>query len=164
MKKVLNAGIGGRSFIMDEDAYQRLDRYLDRFREKTRMGAQAKDVMEDLEQRIAELFSESLKSDQEVVNLTLVNKVIGQLGMPDGTQDDDDFSPAGEAPPQNQTRKLYRDPDSRIIGGVCSGLSYYLNTDLVLVRVLLAVAFFVGGVGFWLYIILWLVVPVADTA
>lgn len=164
MKRVLNAGIGGRSFIIDEDAYQRLDRYLDRFRERTRMGVQAKDVMEDLEQRIAELFSESLKSDQEVVNLSLVNRVIGQLGMPDGTQDEDDFTSAGETAAPSQGRKLYRDPDSRVLGGVCGGLSHYLNTDLVLLRVLLFVAFFIGGVGFWLYIILWLVVPVADTA
>lgn len=96
MKKVVNVGIGGTSFVIDEDAYQRLDKYLERFREKTRMGVQTKDVMEDLEQRIAELFSESLRSEQEVVNLALVNKVISQLGMPDGGPVEDDFGTFGQ--------------------------------------------------------------------
>ena len=164
MKKVINAGIGGRSFVIDEDAYFRLDRYLDRFRERTGMGAQAKDVMEDIEQRISELFTESLRSDQEVVNLALVNKVIAQLGMPDGNPEDDDFAATVDQAENPPSKKLYRDPDSRIIGGVCGGLSYYLNIDPVLVRVLFFVSIFLGGMGFWLYIILWLVVPNADNA
>jgi len=125
MKKVINAGIGGRSFVIDEDAYFRLDRYLDRFRERTGMGVQAKDVMEDIEQRISELFAESLRSDQEVVNLALVNKVIAQLGMPDGNPEDDDFAATVDPAENSPAKKLYRDPDSRIIGGVCGGLSYY---------------------------------------
>ncbi|MPM94864.1 hypothetical protein SDC9_142013 [bioreactor metagenome] len=89
MKKVLNVGIGGTSFIIDEDAYQKLDQYLEKFRQKTQMGIQAKDVMEDLEARIAELFNEFLKSNQEVVNIALVNRVIAQLGMPDGEVNDE---------------------------------------------------------------------------
>jgi phage shock protein PspC (stress-responsive transcriptional regulator) len=165
MKKVVNVGIGGTSFVIDEDAYQRLDKYLERFREKTRMGVQTKDVMEDLEQRIAELFSESLRSEQEVVNLALVNKVISQLGMPDGGPVEDDFGTFGQEPVNPVvTKRLYRDPDSRVFGGVCGGLAYYLNVDVVLMRVLFFIAIMMGGVGFWGYIIFWIVTPVANTA
>ncbi|HRR48884.1 MAG TPA: PspC domain-containing protein [Bacteroidales bacterium] len=165
MKKVINVGIGGRSFVIDEDAYQQLEKYLDKFRDKIGMGIQTKDVMEDLEQRIAELFSESLKSEQEVVNLSLVNKVISQLGMPDGSPVEEDFTSCVSGTPNSVvTKRLYRDPDSRVIGGVCSGLAYYLNVDVVLVRVLFCIAFMLGGVGFWGYIIFWIVTPLANTA
>ena len=163
MKKVINIGIGGRSFVIDEDAYQQLEKYLEKFRDKIGMGVQTKDVMEDLEQRISELFAESLKSEQEVVNLSLVSKIISQLGMPDGSPADDDFN-SFETVNKVVTKRLYRDPDSRVIGGVCSGLAYYLNVDVVLVRVLFCIAFMLGGVGFWGYIIFWIVTPLANTA
>jgi len=166
MKKVVNVGIGGRSFVIDEDAYQKLDKYLDRFREKTKMGVQAKDVMEDLEQRISELFSESLRSEQEVVNLALVNKVISQLGMPDGGPADEEFNSSTWSEPVNPvaSKRLYRDPDSKVFGGVCGGLAYYLNVDVVLIRVLFFIAIMMGGAGFWGYIIFWIVAPMANTA
>jgi len=164
MKKVVNVGIGGRSFVIDEDAYQKLDRYLDRFRERTKMGVQTKDVMEDLEQRIAELFNESLRSEQEVVNLSLVNKVISQLGMPDGAPAEEEFTYNSEPVNPVISKRFYRDPDSKIFGGVCGGLAFYMNVDVVLIRVLLFIAIFMGGIGFWAYIIFWIVAPLAVTA
>ncbi|MDR1757122.1 MAG: PspC domain-containing protein [Culturomica sp.] len=163
MKKVLNVGIGGRSFIVDEDAYQRLDLYLANFRRKVQMGVQTKEVMDDLETRIAELFQEQLGVRQEVVNLELVQKVISQLGMPDGSPEEDApyANPAGE----NNTgvRKLYRDPDHRVLGGVCSGLAAYCRIDTLLVRVLFVVFCIIGGLAFWVYIIFWIVAPLAVT-
>ena len=91
MKKVINVGIGGRTFIIDEDAYQRLDAYLTRFQEKVKMGLQTKEVIEEVEIRIAELFTEYMGTRQEVVNIAIVNRVISQLGMPDGTDADKEF-------------------------------------------------------------------------
>lgn len=166
MKKVLNVGIGGTSFIIDEDAYQKLDQYLEKFRQKTQMGIQAKDVMEDLEARIAELFNEFLKSNQEVVNIALVNRVIAQLGMPDGEVNDEEFASSTSStqyqiPP---VKKLYRDPDNKSIAGVCSGVALYLNIDVVLVKIIFLIAFFMGGVGFWAYVIFWIAAPLAVTA
>ena len=86
MKQVLNVGIGGRSFVIDEDAFDRLSSYLNAFRSKTGMGYQTKEVMDDLEMRIAEIFTESMSSRQEVVDISLVERVIAQLGMPDGSE------------------------------------------------------------------------------
>lgn len=165
MKKVVNVGIGGRSFVIDEDAYQKLDKYLERFRERTRMGVQTGDVMEDLEQRIAELFSESIRTGQEVVNLTLVNKIIAQLGMPDGEAAEDDFTSKKETTYSGYAvKRLYRDPETKTIGGVCGGLALYLNIDILLLRVLFVISLFIGGFGFWAYVIFWIVAPLATTA
>lgn len=65
MKKIINVGIGGRSFVIDEDAYQELSNYLENFRRKTGMGYSTKEVMDEIEMRIAEIFSESLSYGQE---------------------------------------------------------------------------------------------------
>lgn len=81
MKKVLNVGIGKSSFIIEEDAYQRLDLYLERFRNEMD-SKDAGEVMEDVEQRIAELFYEYTKGKTEVVSLDVVERVICQLGYP----------------------------------------------------------------------------------
>ena len=168
MKKVVTVGIGGRSFVIDEDAYQKLERYLAKFRQKTGEGSEAADIMEDLEQRIAELFSEELSGKGEVVSISMVNRVIDQLGMPDGSPAED-FSEGNSnatvnTPPFAATKRLYRDPDNRVIGGVCSGLGHYLNIDMVIIRVIFAISLFMGGLGFWAYIIFWIVAPQAMTA
>ena len=81
MKKVINVGIGGRSFVIDEDAYQRLDAYIERFKEKVQMGLQTQEVIEEVEMRIAELFTEYLGPRQEVVNISIVNKVVSLTGQ-----------------------------------------------------------------------------------
>ncbi|MDD2293368.1 MAG: PspC domain-containing protein [Bacteroidales bacterium] len=166
MKKVINVGIGGRSFTIDEDAYRKLDAYLNNFRTKAHMGCQTKEVMDDLEMRIAELFEQELGSKSEVVNLALVNKVISQLGMPDGSAGDGGYS-TNDNKEQYQatgTKRFYRDPDNNIIGGVCSGLAAYFNIDIVLVRILFVIALLLGSAGFWAYIIFWIVAPKAVTA
>ena len=83
MKKTLNIGIGGKSFIIDEDAHDRLKQYLDNFRSRLADG-QGEEVMNDIEARIAELLNANLGSSQQTVSLNLVNQITAQLGMPDG--------------------------------------------------------------------------------
>ena len=160
MKKVVNAGIGGRSFTVDEDAYARLDSYLILF--KSHLSSESsEEVMSDLESRIAELFAAEVGAGQRVVNLDLVERVVSQLGMPDG-------SPVPGAEPVDSTekkpRKLYRDTSDRRIAGVCAGLAAYFDVDVVLIRILMLVALVAGSIGFWLYVILWIAVPKATTA
>lgn len=174
MKQVLNVGIGGRSFVIDEDAFERLNSYLNAFRSKTAMGYQTKEVMDDLEMRIAEIFTESLSSRQEVVDITLVERVISQLGMPDGSDIPGDCGSScsgdqsGDYWHQGRdgraVRKLYRDKDHNVIGGVASGLACYFDIDVLVVRILFVVLFIFGSFGGWLYIILWIAVPAAVTS
>ena len=156
MKKVITAGVGGRSFTINEDAYGRLESYLNLFRAHVReVGTQ--EVMDELESRIAELFYQEVGDSDRVVDMELVEKVISQLGMPDGT----DSSAAEE--PAKAVRKLYRDTDDVRVAGVCSGLALYFGIDTALVRILMLVALLAGSVGFWLYVILWIAVPKALT-
>ena len=165
MKKVVNAGIGGRSFAMDEDAYAKLKKYLNAFRTKSKLGLQSKEVMDDLEERIAELFSEVVTPYRNVVDIALVERVIAQLGMPDGEPYSDEGSdPISEIfSGQKPSRKFYRNSDSKSIAGVCSGIASYFNIDTLLVRIVFVVALFMGSAGFWIYVILWIAAPLAET-
>ncbi len=165
MKKVVNVGIGGRSFAMDEDAYSRLKKYLNAFRSQSKLGLQGREVMEDLEERIAELFCEKINKYKDVVDMQLVDSVIFQLGMPDGEPYSENGSdPISDILSGNKpSRKFYRNPFNKSIGGVCSGLAQYLNIDTLLVRILFVVAFFMGSAGFWIYVILWIAAPLAET-
>lgn len=165
MKKVVNVGIGGRSFAMDEDAYSRLRNYLNAFRSKSKLGLQSKEVMDDLEERIAELFSERINKYKDVVDILLVDSVIAQLGMPDGEPyNENGTDPVSEILSGNRpTRKFYRNPLDKSIAGVCSGLAQYLSVDTLLMRIIFVVALFMGSAGFWIYIILWIAAPLAET-
>lgn len=163
MKKVVNVGIGGVSFTIDEDAYNKLDKYLERFRLRTKMGTQTIDVMEDLEQRIAELFSLELKTKHSVVDMAIVDKVIAQLGMPDGEAMDDFDLPSGGYEYMAYSKKLYRDPDNKTIAGVCSGLGHYFNIDITLLKIIFFISLFIAGTGFWIYIVIWIIAPEAIT-
>lgn len=168
MKQVVNVGIGGRSFVMDNDAYLKLNNYLNTFKAKMKMGVQAKEVMDDLEERIAELFAERLGSFKDVVDITMVNMVIAQMGMPDGSlfveaEEEQAGGVCTQSALKNGPRKFYRDSANKSIGGVCGGLAVYFNLDIVLVRVLFVLCFFMGSASFWVYIILWIVAPLAVT-
>lgn len=161
MKKVISAGIGGRSFNINEDAYERLESYLNLFRSHVKeVGTQ--EVMDDLESRIADLFFESVGDSTRVVNLDLVEQVIRQLGMPDGSSTTTDAP--GTYANAKPARKLYRDTDDVRIAGVCSGLALYFGIDTALMRIIMLVALIAGSAGFWVYVILWIAVPKACTA
>ena len=165
MKKVMNVGIGGFSFMIDEDAYYRLNNYLSRFKSSLGSGRESAEVMSDVEQRIAELFHEQLRYKDEVVNLSLVEKVIARLGFPDGTEHTDEFAfDRGYDTYSRPRKRLYRDPDNTTVAGVCSGLAAYFDTEIVLWRILFVIAIFLPIPGIITYIILWIAVPIARTA
>ena len=179
MKKVVNACIGGRSFPIDEDAYSRLSTYLDHFRANLfskggMLSPQVDEVMEDIEERICELFLSEVGQGSRVVNLSMVEKVVSQLGMPDGTPEPDSGNPSepsdstkasasGESKDNKPKKKLYRNVDEKTIAGICSGLSIYLDVDTAIVKIVMLVALLAGSAGFWIYMILWFAVPKAVT-
>lgn len=167
MKKTVNVAIGGRSFTIDEDAYNALGTYLDDFRKgldnsKDGNASTAPEVMEELEMRIADLFRERLKG-REVVDIDIVNGVISQLGMPDWKEDNGTRSDNDQYR-QATVRKFYRDMDDKVIGGVCSGLALYLNVDVAIMRIFFVIALLFGTAGFWIYLIFCIIAPAAKTA
>lgn len=161
MKTVINLSIGGVGFTIDEDAYKKLECYLDEFKSKTGSDSQSKEIMDEVEERIAELFTEATSGKQNVVTIFMVDKVISRIGMPDESAPDGEFKKGNSS---KGPRKFYLDPDDRKIGGVCSGLAAYFNIDVVILRVIFVVALFCGSVGFWAYVIFWIIAPKATTA
>ncbi|MDR2359335.1 MAG: PspC domain-containing protein [Prevotellaceae bacterium] len=161
MKKVITANIGGKSFMIDEDAFAKLQNYLDSFKATIAHPKDAEEIMDEIEFRVAEILQEHLRNEMQSVNCAMVNIVIAQLGKPEGAHEyDHPYTNYNPPPPR---KRLYRDPDHRVIGGVCSGVAAFFDLDITLVRVIFFVLFIFGGAGFWLYIILWIVAPAAHT-
>jgi phage shock protein PspC (stress-responsive transcriptional regulator) len=100
-----------------------------------------------------------LSSYKQVITMKDVEEVMSILGSP---EDISGGEPSGEVPPRSQ-RRMYRDPDRRIFGGVCAGISAYLDWDPLIMRIIFTVLIFAGGFGLGLYLILWIVLPEART-
>ncbi|WP_421917773.1 PspC domain-containing protein [Marinifilum sp.] len=168
MKKTLTINISGSIFHIDEDAFEKLQDYLRTINSHFGSGEEGKEIISDIESRIAEIFQEKLSSKDQVVNVEMVEEVITIMGKPEEIFETDVES-AEDTQTQSQTttngkkkRRLYRDPDHRVFGGVSSGLAAYFGIDVVVFR-LLFVLFTILGHGFpiLLYIIFWIVVPKA---
>ena len=166
MKKVLQINLGGIAFTIDDDAYRRLDGYmLDLGRYFSRSGYQD-DIMTDIEARIAELFSELLKS-RGIVEITDVEAAIKIMGTPADFGDPGSTAGSSDAGPWDikTGKKLFRNPDDKVISGVCSGLAAYFGIQEVLwVRLAFVVIFLTMGFGIVVYLVLWALVPEAKTA
>lgn len=159
MKKTVNVAIGGCSFIIDEDAYNVMSEYLENFKGALESSSASNDVMDELETRIADLLKQKM-AGREVVNLKMVEEIIGQVGYPEGYKEVNNTNNENMSAP----KRLFRDPDDKKIGGVCSGLALFLGIDVVFIRIIFLIALlFVGG-GFWAYVIFWIVAPEARTA
>ena len=162
MNKTTSVNIGWYNFVMDEVAYERLSDYLERYR-CSMSSEERDDVMYDIECRIAEIFGGV--HCQRVITLTQVEEVIATIGEPEQTTRENAEATEGDAPSAGVRieKKLYRDTSDCTIGGVCSGLAAYFNISVILVRILFIFALF-WGVGFLIYIVMWLLVPQARGA
>lgn len=179
MKKTLTVNLGGTVFNIDEDAYRLLDNYLMNLKSHFRKEAGADEIVDDIERRISELLAEKLAGNRQVITLADVEEVIARMGRPEEMDDaDGEAGPAsgnrGGYGPGSWTRgeetakvrrRLFRNPDDKMLGGVCSGLAAYLGWDTTLVRLLLFVILIFGyGTLIPIYIICWLIIPEARTA
>ena len=163
MNKTVNINLAGIFFHIDEDAYAKLQRYLEAIK-RSLTSTQGKDeIINDIEARIAELFSEKLVTDRQVIGLKEVEEVIGVMGQPeDYVLDEALFE--DDAPQTKTGKRLYRDPDQSIISGVSSGLGHYLGIGALWVRLLwILLTFFSGGGFILIYIALWIFIPEAKT-
>ena len=173
MKKTINVAIGGCSFTIDEDAYNTLNDYLERFKAALDRTSSSAGVLDELEVRIADLLKGRL-GGRLVVDLVMTQSVIGELGYPEGYNPAEAQTGKEEAPKEEYpcsgpdgekpARKLFRDPDGKKLAGVCSGIALFLNVDVVLIRVIFLVALICGSAGFWIYLVIWIAAPEARTA
>jgi len=163
MKKTLSINIRGIVFNIDEDAYQELNNYLGEIYKHYKNQPGHEEIVSDIENRIVELFQERINEKKQVIAIADVVEITIILGRPSDFERElqDDFSSSGTY--QSGSKRLFRDSENRMIGGVCSGIGAYFNMDPMWIRLafLLAVVFL--GTGVLLYIILWIVMPPART-
>lgn len=162
MKKTFTINISGTVFHIEEDAYEKLQNYLLKLKNYFGNDDEGKEIIADIETRIAELFLEKAKGEPSVVVIGWVDEVIRIMGTPEDfiEQEGEEEPLAGTA---KRKRRLYRDPDHRVIGGVCGGLGAYFNMDPVVLRIIFVVLLLINGIGLLAYLILWIAVPKAVT-
>lgn len=163
MNKTININLAGIVFHIDEQAFEKLQSYLDAVKKSLKGTEGREEIIADIEARIAELFTERIK-EKEVIILEDVDYIIATLGQPDDYQVDDSIfeEESTKSKKSSKSKRLYRDTDDKIIGGVCSGIGHYLAIDPLWVRLIFILLFF-GGFPIIAYLILWIIVPEAGT-
>ena len=148
-------------FHIDSDAYALLKNYLNKLEKSFAQSEGKHEILEDIEVRIAELFSQYTVRDSYVISEQNVKDVIEILGTPEDISEEETTE---ESSKSNAQKKLCRDTDERIIGGVASGLGHYFGIDRVWIRLILIILVLssIGGVVF-VYILLWALIPEAKT-
>ncbi len=163
MNKTININLAGSFFHVDENAYAHLQKYLDAVRATLSPEDSIEEIMNDIEARIAELFSESMTSNDQVITLSRVKEIIDIMGQPQ------DFDPEGAAESNaaeqyKSIKQLFRDEENKYLGGVASGLGHYLGIDCLWIRLIwLLLFFFSSGTFFMIYILFWILVPAAKS-
>ena len=163
MNKTISINLGGMFFHIDEDAYQKLSRYFDAVKRSLSPDGR-EEIMKDIESRIAELFQERIQNEKQVVSLVEIDAVIGIMGQPEDYKIDEEAAQSIDYSIPSKAKKLYRDKENSIIGGVASGFGHYLNIDPVWIRLLFVIIVVAGfGSPILIYLILLVIIPVAKT-
>lgn len=171
MKKVININFQGRVIPIEENAYDILKRYIESLGKLFANEEGKEEIINDIEGRIAELFGEVLKKGSTCITAEDVNTIINSMGRPEDFDEDISQPNADKQQHQNyehqnsysntsDTKKMYRDENNKVLGGVCSGIANYFGIDPVVTRVIFVIFF---GVMFVPYIILWVAIPSSST-
>ncbi len=169
MKRTEKINISGILFHIDEDAYERLTRYLKNLKKRFSHGSEDEEILHDIELRIAELLQLKLSESKQVIALSDIEEMIGIMGNPEDFSEADEeessYDPQSHAQePTKGTRRFYRDLDRSVIGGVCAGLGAHFGLDPVVLRVIFIIlAFPLLGFTIIAYIVLWIAMPAALT-
>ncbi len=167
MKKVININFQGIVVPIEETSYELLQQYIESLRKYFSEEEGRDEIINDIESRISELFQEKLKSGSTCITDDDVNVIFKNIGRPADFEEAEGGEKSSKDEKETQGEKfqftrfgekgkrLYRDENNKILGGVCSGIAAYLGIDPVIVRVL----FIVSGIGFLAYILLWIFVP-----
>lgn len=162
MNKIMNINIGGIIFNVDKETYTRLNAYLKEINNHFKGTKGGDEIINDIESRIVELFQQRLNSKKEVITLQDVEEVITIMGKPsdfESESENDYFDPDVK---QTSKKRMFRDIDNRMLGGVCSGLGAYFQIDTVWFRIGFVIAT-LSGLSILAYLILWVIIPPATT-
>ena len=188
MKKTLTVNLNNTVYHIDEDAYSQLQDYLESLNDYFRNEEGASEILSDIEARIAELFKERMRFGMQIITVREVDEIISVMGHPEdfasdtlnietddkevgekevenqNTEKGEDGTTPQEKIPERNRRRLFRDKDDAFLGGVASGLGYYLSVSTALVRILFVLFTFLTGYALLIYLVLWICIPEAKTA
>jgi phage shock protein PspC (stress-responsive transcriptional regulator) len=164
MKKTINISLAGISFIAEDDAYHRLDEYLNSLRKHFATFPDAEEIVRDIEARFAEQFSGKAGGVQ-AITLAEVENLIASMGSPEqfGDEQQEKKEESSGKDAFILGKKLYRNPDDAIIAGVASGIAAYFGVDAIWIRLLFVLVTFATGFGILIYIVMWVLMPEAKT-
>jgi len=165
MNQTVNINLGGMFFHIDEDAYLKLTRYFDAIKRSLNNSSGQDEIIKDIEMRVSELLTEKQKSEKHVVGLKDVDEVIAVMGQPEDYRiEDEENTNQSFNDHSRRHKKLYRDKEKGMIGGVATGLGHYFGIEAVWIKILFLVFVFAGfGTGILAYFVLWIVTPEAIT-
>jgi phage shock protein C len=172
MKKIININLASRLIPIEDSAYEILRQYLDSLKRYFAREEGADEIVSDIESRIAELFQDKLKKGAHCITDEDVQEMKSAMGTPEqfdgGSESDTQQQGPAQDPLFDKIRprkRLYRDPEGKVLGGVCGGLGAYLNVDPIIFRIIFALLAVGGfGTGILIYFILWMATPEANTA
>ncbi|MCD2424511.1 PspC domain-containing protein [Niabella pedocola] len=162
MKQIINIQLGGRSIAIEDSAAQKVQQYLESLRFHFSKEPGKEEIISDIEARFSELMFEKLRKGAPHITDEDVDEMIATMGRPEDFAEDAGTtgSNSGYTAFAAGSRKLYRDANNKVLGGVCSGVANWINIDPSIVRVLFAIIAFGGfGAGFLIYILLWIFLP-----
>ncbi|MES2513888.1 MAG: PspC domain-containing protein [Bacteroidota bacterium] len=172
MNKTVTINISGIIFHIEEDAFDKLSKYLSTIKGYFSKADGGNEIMSDIEARIAEMLQSKTSAVKQVVLMSDVDFVMDSMGKPEEfagdatentttTENTDNYTSTDDGEPIK--KRLYRDGDSKVVGGVCSGIAAYFDVDVVWIRIAMALFTFAFGMSLWVYIILWIAIPEAKT-
>lgn len=162
MNKTIIININGTVFHIEEDAYELLRTYMTSVKRHFAYSPDSEEIVTDIENRLAEMFSEKLSQDhKQVIIITDVKSITERMGAVGDFNIDDDEQTVRLSTENNRTeKKLFRDTDDKIIGGVCAGIAHYWGVGPKWIRLIAIITLFMG-IGIPVYVILWLIIPKA---
>ena len=158
MNRKLSVKIGSTAFSIEEDAYRALEIYLDDIRSRLDDEVSASETMGDLEMRIADLLSNWLGNPEGVVEIYHVRRVQETIGRPE--EFGELRQPQSGSSKEEGVKRLMRSHGDKVIGGVCGGFAKFTNIDPTLLRIVTLLLVLFGGLSLWIYIILWILLPI----
>lgn len=170
MKKNITINLFGATYAIDEDAYELLKKYQDNMRSYFSKKEGGEEIADDIEHRVAELMAELRANGVEAISIEHIEQIINRIGNPEQMNDSEAEKETPDEEDNKKTeernRRLYRDPQDAMLGGVISGLSHFFGFgDPTFLRLAMVVLFFFSASTILIaYIVLWLIVPKAETA
>lgn len=169
MNKTVTINLSGIVFHIDENAYEQLKKYLEKLKAHFSSTQGKEEIIADIESRLAEMFAERNADANKVIMVADVDEVILAMGKPEelpgNEEEEQKASPKTEQTIyyENGRKRFFRNPEDKVLGGVCSGISAYFDIDPIYLRLVFGLSIIFAGTGILLYFILWFIIPEAKT-